>query len=134
MVRTRARVVRDGARGRVPSEELVPGDLVLLEAGDKVPADLRLVRVAELRADESALTGESVPVAKDEVVLPEATPVADRRNMVYSGTVVTSGTGAGVVVATGAETELGRIHRLVGRGRAPRHPAHAQDRPVQPRS
>jgi ATPase, P-type (transporting), HAD superfamily, subfamily IC len=115
MVRTRARVIRDGAVTEVPSAELVPGDLVLLEAGDKVPADLRLVRCAELRADESALTGESVPVAKDEIVLPAGTPVADRRNMVYSGTSVTSGTATGIVVATGAETEIGEIHRLVGR-------------------
>ncbi|GAA3463473.1 cation-transporting P-type ATPase [Saccharothrix longispora] len=114
MVRTRAKVVRDGHERIVPSDELVPGDLVLLEAGDKVPADLRLTRLVELRVDESALTGESVPVAKDEVVLPEAIPVADRHNMAYSGTLVTTGGGAGIVVATGAQTELGEIHRLVG--------------------
>ena len=114
MVRTHATVVRDGHERIVASDELVPGDLVLLDAGDKVPADLRLTRLAELRVNESALTGESVPVAKDEVVLPEAIPVADRRNMAYSGTLVTTGSGAGIVVATGAETELGEIHRLVG--------------------
>ncbi len=114
MVRTHAKVVRDGDERTVPSDELVPGDLVLLDAGDKVPADLRLTRLAELRVNESALTGESVSVTKDEVVLPEAIPVADRRNMAYSGTLVTSGRGAGIVVATGAETELGEIHRLVG--------------------
>jgi cation-transporting ATPase F len=114
MVHTDARVVRGGRQRRVDSEELVPGDLVLVEAGDKLPADLRLVSEAELEIDESALTGESLPVAKDEVVLPEATPVADRRNMAYSGTFVTAGTGAGVVVGTGAGTELGEIHRLVG--------------------
>jgi len=114
MVRTEARVVRNGHRRDLPSEDLVPGDLVLIEAGDKVPADVRLVRLAELRVDESALTGESQPAAKDEVALPVSTPVADRRNMLYSGTLVTSGAGAGLVVATGAETELGEIHRLVG--------------------
>lgn len=114
MVRTQARVVRDGHERTVPSEELVPGDLVLVEAGDKVPADVRLIRLSELQVDESALTGESVPVLKDEVVLPEATPVADRRNMLYSGTLVTAGNGTGVTVATGAGTELGEIHRLVG--------------------
>lgn len=114
MVHTDAQVVRDGRVRRLPSEQLVPGDLVLLDTGSKVPADLRLVRVAELAVDESALTGESLPVAKDEVVLPEGTPVADRQNMVYSGTLVTAGTGAGIAVATGAETELGEIHRLVG--------------------
>jgi cation-transporting ATPase F len=114
MVRTVARVRRDGQRRALPSQELVPGDVVLLEAGDKVPADLRLVEVAELQVDESALTGESVPVAKDEVAVAVETPVADRRNMVYAGTLVTHGTGTGVVVATGAETEMGQIHRLVG--------------------
>ena len=114
MVRTEARVVRNGRTDVVSSDELVPGDLVRLEAGDKVPADLRLLQLAELHVDESALTGESVPVVKDEVVLPPATPVADRRNMLYSGTLLTSGTGIAIVVATGAETELGEIHRLVG--------------------
>ena len=114
LVRTSARVVRDGRVREVLSDELVPGDLVLVEAGDKVPADLRLVRVTELHVDESALTGESVPVVKDEVALPETTPVADRRNMVYSGTLVSAGVASGVTVATGAETELGEIHRLVG--------------------
>ncbi|MFP8963094.1 HAD-IC family P-type ATPase [Streptomyces nanhaiensis] len=114
MVRTTARVVRDGRERAVPSEDLVPGDLVLVEAGDKVPADVRLLRAVELRADESALTGESVPVAKDEVLLDPLTPVADRRNTLHSGTLVTAGRGAGVAVATGGGTELGEIHRLVG--------------------
>ena len=114
LVRTHAAVMRGGERKHIPSEDLVPGDLVLLEAGDKVPADLRLVRLSALRVDESALTGESDPVAKDEVVLPRITPVADRRNMLYSGTLVTAGTGAGIVVAIGGETELGEIHRLMG--------------------
>jgi len=114
MVRTEAKVKRDGHEHTIDSDELVPGDLVLFEAGDKVPADLRLLRATELRINESALSGEAAPVHKDEVVVPDATPVADRRNMTYSGTLVTAGTGAGVVVATGAETELGEIHRLVG--------------------
>lgn len=114
MVHTRAAVIRDGARRTIASEDLVPGDLVLLEAGDRVPADLRLVRLAQLRVNESALTGESALVTKDETVLPEGIPVADRRNMAYSGTLVTTGSGTGVVVATGAQTELGEIHRLVG--------------------
>jgi cation-transporting ATPase F len=114
MVRTEAKVVRDGRQRTVASDELVPGDLVLVEAGDKVPADIRLLRQAELRVDESALTGESLSVAKDDGVLPEPTPVADRLNMIYSGTLVTAGSAAGVVAATGAETEIGEIHRLVG--------------------
>ena len=114
MGHTQARVIRGGHERSVSSEDLVPGDLVLVEAGDKVPADIRLIRLAELRVDESALTGESVPAAKDELVLPAATPVADRQNMVYAGSLVIAGTGAGITVATGAETELGEIHRLVG--------------------
>ncbi len=114
MVRTEARVVRDGQARTVASDELVPGDLVRIEAGDKVPADLRLLEHAELQVDESALTGESVPVVKDGVALPTDTAVADRRNMLYSGTLVTHGTGSTIVVATGAQTELGEIHRLVG--------------------
>ena len=114
MVSTEARVVRDGSARTVASEMLVPGDLVRVEAGDMVPADLRLLAHAELHVDESALTGESVPVVKDEVALPLETVVADRRNMLYSGTLVTHGTGSAIVVETGAQTELGEIHRLVG--------------------
>src|SRR5665647_2706003 len=114
MVSTEARVVRDGSARIVASDKLVPGDLVRVEAGDMVPADLRLLAHAELQVDESALTGESVPVVKDEVALPLDTAVADRRNMLYSGTLVTHGTGSAIVVAIGAHTELGEIHRLVG--------------------
>ncbi|MCX2949140.1 cation-translocating P-type ATPase [Lentzea sp. NEAU-D7] len=113
MVRTEVTVVRDGLTARVPSAELVPGDLVVLEAGDQVGADLRLVTTKELRIDESALTGESVPVAKSPVELPADTALADRTNMAYSGTLVTAGGGRGVVVATAADTEIGRVHRLV---------------------
>jgi cation-transporting ATPase F len=126
MVRTRARVVRDGRVLTVDSADVVPGDLVTVGAGDRVPADLRLVRLTGLCVDESALTGESVPVVKDEVVLPADTAVADRRNMLYSGTLVTSGSGAGVVVATGAESELGRIHRLVASARTVTTPLTAK--------
>ncbi|WP_206511804.1 HAD-IC family P-type ATPase [Rhodococcus sp. BGS-1C] len=114
MVRTDARVVREGRELVVESEVLVPGDLILIEAGDKVPADIRLLRHYELRVDESALTGESLSIGKNEAVLTDATPVADRSNMLYSGTLVTAGSGAGIVVATGADTEMGEIHRLVG--------------------
>jgi len=113
MVSTRAHVIRDGCRQQIDSEQLVPGDLVLVDAGDKVPADLRLVAENSLHVDESALTGELVPVAKDDAVLALTTPVADRRNMVYSGTLITAGKGSGIVVATGGHTELGEIHRLV---------------------
>lgn len=114
MVSTQARVRRSGRVATVASEELVPGDVVLVEAGDKVPADLRLLRHARLAVDESALTGESLPVVKDEDAVPIETPVSDRHSMLYSGTLVTSGSGVGVAVATGAGTEIGEIHRLVG--------------------
>jgi calcium-translocating P-type ATPase len=109
----RAQVVRDGHRQSVPGEVLVPGDLVLLEAGDKVPADLRLIEVRGLSADEAILTGESVPVDKDTEPFAADTPIGDRRCMAWSGTLVTQGTGRGVVVATGQSTEIGRIGRLL---------------------
>ncbi len=114
MLTVDAHVVRDGARRRVAARELVPGDVVLVEPGDKVGADVRLVEVAELHVDESALTGESVPVAKAQVVLAPETVLGDRANMIFSGTLVTAGHGTGVVVETGADTELGLIHRLLG--------------------
>ncbi len=114
LVRTIARVRRAGQTSVVDSEDLVPGDLVEVAAGDKVPADVRLTTETDIEADESMLTGESEPVVKDEVTLQSATVVADRRNMLYSGTLVTRGSGEGVVVATGGATELGQIHRLVG--------------------
>jgi cation-transporting ATPase F len=114
MVRTEATVVRDGVASRVSSDDLVPGDLVVLEAGDKVPADLRLSHTRELKVDESALTGESAPAAKDPLELPPETVLADRADRGFSGTLVTAGNGRGVVIATGADTEIGHVHRLVG--------------------
>ena len=114
MMAVDTRVIREGTRRRVPASELVPGDLVVVEPGDKVSADVRLVEVAELHVDESALTGESVPVGKAQAVLAPETVLADRANMVFSGTLVTAGQGTGVVVATGPDTELGLIHRLLG--------------------
>ncbi len=113
LMKTETTVRRDGQKVRIPSTDIVPGDVVLLQSGDKTPADLRLVSVRELRVDESALTGESLPVEKADQVLPPETIVADRKNMSFSGTFVTYGQGTGVAVSTGANTELGRIHRLV---------------------
>ncbi|MCS6783457.1 MAG: HAD-IC family P-type ATPase, partial [Gloeomargarita sp. SKYG98] len=109
VVTTETTVLRDGQTLRIPARELVPGDLVFLHAGDKVPADLRLLWVRNLQVDESALTGESVPVPKMTEALPAETPLAERRNMAYAGTLVTFGQGQGVVVATGAATEVGQI-------------------------
>ncbi len=108
-----ATVVRDGEKRRIAAVQLVPGDLVLLQSGDKVPADMRLIQTRELQIDESALTGESVPVQKEDVVLEEDLVIGDRRNMAYSSTLVTYGSGRGIVVATGDGTEIGRINQLI---------------------
>lgn len=108
-----ARVIRDGRKTTVPAAELVPGDIVLLDAGDKVPADLRLFLCHELQTDEAMLTGESLPVVKHVRALPLDTPLAERVNLAYSGTLVTHGAGTGVVVATGLHTETGKITTLV---------------------
>jgi Ca2+-transporting ATPase len=113
MTVTEARVLRSGEIQKIPSVELVPGDIVLLQSGDKVPADLRLFRCRDLQIDESTLTGESVPVQKDCDPLPPETPLAERRNLAFSSTLVTYGQGRGVVFATGANTEVGRISTLV---------------------
>ena len=114
MVPHRATVKRDGKRLLIPSAELVPGDVVLLQSGDKVPADLRLTTVRSLRIEEAALTGESVPVEKSPEPTDEAAGIGDRYCMAFSGTLVTWGTGTGVVVATGGQTELGRISQMLG--------------------
>ena len=109
-----ATVIRDGRPGSVPAERLVPGDLVILEAGNVVPADIRLMETVQIRIDEAALTGESVPVEKDTAVLKEADlSIGDRKNMSYKGTMVTYGRGQGLVVETGMRTELGRIAALL---------------------
>jgi magnesium-transporting ATPase (P-type) len=113
MVQARATVVRGGRRLDVPSAAVVPGDLVSLASGDAVAADLRLLATHDLRVDESALTGESLPVRKGDAVLPADTVVADRLNMAYAGTLVTHGEGRGIAVGTGAQTELGVVHRLM---------------------
>jgi len=114
MAAPEARVIRNGRRRTVPATDLVPGDLVLLEAGDKAPADLRLVSSSTLEMDESALTGESVPVEKrcESVCSPEC-PLADRTNMAFTGTSVTRGRGRGIVVGTGMNTVMGEIAGLM---------------------
>jgi len=109
-----ARVVRGGKSFLVPAADLVPGDLAVVTAGERVAADMRLFSVQNLFADESALTGESLPVGKDPaLVLPEGTALADRANMLFAGTLITAGSGAAVVTATGMRTEVGRIARLL---------------------
>jgi cation-transporting P-type ATPase F len=113
LVTTETEVRRDARRLRRPSEELVPGDVVLLRSGDRVPADLRLVLVRRVRVDESALTGESVPVDKAVEPLRPETVLADRTNLCFAGTLVTFGQAEGVVVGTGDRTETGRIAELI---------------------
>jgi calcium-translocating P-type ATPase len=110
---TQATVLRDKLPQRIDAAGIVPGDIVLLGAGDHVPADLRLIQVRELLLQESTLTGESMAVEKHPAHLPQDTLLADRRNMAYAGTAAVQGQGAGVVVATGEATELGRISRLI---------------------
>ncbi len=113
MLASHATVLRDGRRRQVESGDLVPGDVVLLESGDRVPADLRLFRVHNLRVDEAALTGESVPVEKSIQAAAEDAGLGDRTCVAHSGTLVVYGQARGVVVATGAETEVGQIGALV---------------------
>ncbi|MFZ1429751.1 MAG: HAD-IC family P-type ATPase, partial [Geminicoccaceae bacterium] len=122
MIDPDASVLRDGRRLTVPAETIVPGDLVLLEAGDRVPADLRLIRARNLRVEEAALTGESVPVDKDPAPVAADAALGDRRPMLFSGTFVTGGSATGLAVATAGATELGRIGRLLHAVEPPRTP------------
>jgi len=118
-----AHVVRDGLERSIPSRDLVPGDLVILRAGDRIPADCRITTAVNLAMDESALTGESAAITKTSTALPEEQlPIGDRRNMAYAGTVVTYGRGQAVVVATGMSTEFGAISGLVQTVQAGRTP------------
>ncbi|ABI56010.1 cation-transporting P-type ATPase [Alkalilimnicola ehrlichii MLHE-1] len=114
MLSPMAVVVRDGKRREVPAAEIVPGDIIHLQAGDKVPADLRLLEAKNLRIEEAVLTGESVPVEKGLDPVAKDAPLGDRAGMAYSGTLVTFGRGVGVVVATGERTEIGRISAMLG--------------------
>ncbi len=114
MLASRANVLRDGERHEIDAALLVPGDIVLLESGAKVPADLRLLRVKNLRVNEAALTGESVPTEKSVDAVAVDAPMGDRSSMAYSGTVVSFGQALGVVVGTGQGTEIGRIGKMVG--------------------
>ncbi len=122
MSRVTTRVRRQGRVREIPAVELVPGDLIVLEGGDLVPADLRLIEASKLQADESALTGESVPVSKKIEPIPADTPLAERKNMVFKGTALTRGSGEGLVAGTGLHTELGRISSLVEEAKEERTP------------
>ncbi|GAX63034.1 ATPase P [Candidatus Scalindua japonica] len=106
-------VLRDGKKVMIPADGVVPGDIVFLQSGDKVPADIRLIKTKELRIDEAALTGESMPVDKTVVPVIETAVIGDRKCMAFSATFVTYGQGTGVVVSTGDDTEIGRINMML---------------------
>ena len=108
-----AAVIRNGERRSIPAAELVPGDIILIEEGDTIPADGRLLESAALQTAEAALTGESLPVSKDTDVIAGEVALGDRHNMVFSGTAATYGHGKAVVTATGMQTEMGRIAGLL---------------------
>jgi Ca2+-transporting ATPase len=109
----KARVVRDGKEKQIDVNKLVPGDIVILEAGDKIPADGRLIELHNLQTQEAALTGESVPIKKELKVLPEKTQIADQKNMLFSGTIITNGRGKAIVTRTGMNTEIGKIATMI---------------------
>jgi magnesium-transporting ATPase (P-type) len=113
MLSQQAMVKRDGKFISLPAEKLVPGDVVLLQSGDKVPADLRLFKNRELRIEEAMLTGESLPVEKNTLAVEEHAAIGDRKCLACSGTLVTYGQGQGVVIATGDTTEIGRISGML---------------------
>ncbi|NUO84217.1 HAD-IC family P-type ATPase, partial [candidate division KSB1 bacterium] len=104
-----ANVIRDGERQSIPATELVPGDIILIEEGDTIPADARLIQETALQTGEAALTGESLPVSKDTLPIAQDVGLGDRDNMIFSGTAATYGRGRAVVVATGMQTQMGRI-------------------------
>lgn len=127
LVRPGALVIREGRLSEIPSEEVTPGDLLVLRPGSYVAADGRLIEASHLSVDESALTGESMPVTKNPQVLEQETiPLGDRLNLVFMGTLVTGGEGLAVVVATGSFTEIGLIQSLIGEAASPETPLERQ--------
>jgi len=113
LITSQTKIYRDGILLQISSKELVPGDLIILEEGQKVPADIRLVQSFSLSTIEAPLTGESTPISKISDSLSGELPVADQKNMVFSGTIISSGSGLGIVVSTGMNTEIGKIAKLV---------------------
>ena len=118
----KVRVIRDGKESIIEARDMVPGDILLLAAGDQVGADARLIEAAALEATEAELTGESLPVVKSTEAVPEDAGLGDRRNMIYSGTHLTAGRGRAVVVATGLQTEVGKIARMTTTAEQPKTP------------
>jgi len=113
LIRYDVKVLRDGAPASISHEQIVPGDVILVSSGDKIPADARLIEVSNFSTIEASLTGESLPLAKHVDQLPESTPLAERKNMIYAGTVAASGNAMAIVTATGTNTELGNIATMV---------------------
>ena len=113
MLAPKASVIRDGKRSEIPAEELVPGDIVRIKSGDKIPADLRLLEASRLEIEEASLTGESEAVVKEADSVEEGTLLGERTSMAYTGTTVQAGDGKGVVVATASDTELGKINTML---------------------
>jgi Ca2+-transporting ATPase len=113
MASLQANVIRDGKEKRIPAKDLVPGDIIILETGEKIPADSRLIESINLHTQEAALTGESVPIQKISETLKSDLQVADMKNMVFSGTIITSGRGKAVVASTGMSTEIGKIAKMI---------------------
>ncbi|MBR9692160.1 calcium-translocating P-type ATPase, SERCA-type [Candidatus Woesearchaeota archaeon] len=113
MASLKAVVIRDGKEKKIDAKELIPGDVILLETGEKIPADARLIEVVNLQTQEAALTGESLPVKKEEAALSEDISVADRINMIFSGTIITKGRGKAVVTSTGMNSEIGKIAKMI---------------------
>ncbi|MFW6117757.1 MAG: HAD-IC family P-type ATPase, partial [Thermoproteota archaeon] len=126
MTRIDTRVRREGELKKIPAENLVPGDIVNLQSGDMIPADLRVIESSKLQVDESALTGESVPVSKTVGVVGKEVPLAERKNMLYKGTYLTRGTAIGVVVITGEDTELGKISESIREAEEEKTPLEAR--------
>ncbi len=113
LVVEKSKIRRDGKTVEIDSKDLVPGDIMVLEEGQKIPADVRLVWTISLRAEESSLTGESIPISKSDEVLTESLALGDQANMVFAGTVIVGGKGEGIVIATAANTQLGKVARLI---------------------
>ncbi|MBI2134617.1 cation-translocating P-type ATPase [Candidatus Woesearchaeota archaeon] len=122
----KATVIRDGKEKSIDAKFLVPGDIIKLQTGDKIPADARVIELVILETQEAALTGESQPVKKELIVLPEKTQLADRLNMVFSGTIITNGKGKAIVTNTGMQSEIGKIARLIEEAEAESTPLQKQ--------
>ena len=113
--KSKCKILRDGKIKIVSSEEIVTGDIVVLDTGDLVPADLRIIKSESMRAQESSLTGESLPISKDTAILPIDTPLADRKNILFGSTTLVAGRGKGIVIATGKNTEFGKIAGMISK-------------------